>query len=194
MCPTHKQVFWGGRCHLAVARWTQSRRSKVQYCSGASFIKIHLISPSCPRPNSPFKVQKSGLKHRHFIFNKVLFAACSFVSLIFFMHPKPTIMLYVSMHLFVSYRLRKATWICVSVLVCVCVCARACVRARNSASISSFVLDQVYWESPCQSQRSHAGERATEKKRAVSDSSTVTNLPLPISHRSRADAVSIKDK
>ena len=25
---------------LAVARWTQSRRSRVRYCSGASFIKI----------------------------------------------------------------------------------------------------------------------------------------------------------
>ena len=52
---------------LAVAHWTQSRMSWVQYCSGASFIKFNLISPSCPRPNSAFIVQKSGLKHRHFI-------------------------------------------------------------------------------------------------------------------------------
>ena len=27
--------------------------------------KFHLISPGCPRPNSAFIVQKSGLKHRH---------------------------------------------------------------------------------------------------------------------------------
>ena len=30
--------------------------------------KFHLISPSCPRPNSVFTVQNSGLKHWHFIF------------------------------------------------------------------------------------------------------------------------------
>ena len=58
----------GGRLGLAVERWTQSRRSWVRYCSGASFIKkIHLISPGCLRPNSAFIVQKSGLKHHHFI-------------------------------------------------------------------------------------------------------------------------------
>ena len=29
-----------------------------------------LISPGCPRPNSAFIVQKSGLKHQHFILNR----------------------------------------------------------------------------------------------------------------------------
>ena len=40
----------------------------IDYCSGVSFIKkIHLISSSCPQPNSAFIIQKSGLRHQHFI-------------------------------------------------------------------------------------------------------------------------------
>ena len=35
-------VWWAVRRGLAVACWTQSRRSRVRYCSGASFIKISL--------------------------------------------------------------------------------------------------------------------------------------------------------
>ena len=34
---------------------------------GQASQNFHLISPSCFRPNSAFIVQRSGLKHRHFI-------------------------------------------------------------------------------------------------------------------------------
>ena len=37
---TINPIDTGGRRGLAVSRWTQSRRSRVRYCSGASFIKI----------------------------------------------------------------------------------------------------------------------------------------------------------
>ena len=50
-----------------VAFWTQSIVEGSILLWGKFNKKFHFISPGCPRPNSAFIVQESGLKHRHFI-------------------------------------------------------------------------------------------------------------------------------
>ena len=69
VCEEH-QIEWGKRgsgSGLAVARWTQSRRLRLRYCSGASFIKnVTSLAQVVPGP-IVFTVQKSGRKHWYFI-------------------------------------------------------------------------------------------------------------------------------
>ncbi len=74
--------WFGGGCSSVVACWaTESRVDRSILLWGMFHPKIHLISPGCPRPNSAFTVQNSGLKHRSSIhlFVPMVIIVCLFL-------------------------------------------------------------------------------------------------------------------
>ena len=71
-----------------IARWIvgqQVNRSSDRSCTRSMIHnKIHLINPSCPRPNIALQLQNCGLKHHSFHFTSFHYTQVHFVCLLYF--------------------------------------------------------------------------------------------------------------